>query len=351
MKAAFAAGTATLLFAALIACGQGAGPGETASSAPRVVAAGGAGPTTSPGAAGGDPALPSLVPIKISNPSPAVSILPFYAAIDQGFFQKHGLDASIVLLPGRVSQTALSKGEIDFMNSPSDAIIGATNGLPFKIVYLAWDHAPWTLVGKAEMRSIQDVRGRVVATNRPGSSPYAYLEAGLARAGLSTNDLSLLFTNGTQDNYAALIAGTIDGAVLSPPFDAEAADRGFPELAFFGDLLEIPYIGLATTEGYLQEHRKEVIGAIRALIDAGDWIRAYPDQAAELIVKEIGVSRPVAERSYQRMVPLLSKTGEKGPEGIEQAIAVQATVSGTEIRLDPQSTVDFGPLREARTGR
>jgi ABC-type nitrate/sulfonate/bicarbonate transport system substrate-binding protein len=350
MKAAVAAATAALLLVAM-GCSPAAAPGATAGAAPQAAAADATRSTTSPAAPGTDPASPPLVPIKISNPSPAVSILPFYAAIEQGFFRQHGVDASLVLLPGRVAQTALSKGEVDFMNSPSDAIIGATNGLPFKIVYLAWDHAPWTLVGKAELKSIQDVRGKVVAVNRPGSSPYAYLEAGLARAGLSSNDLSLLFPNGTQDNYAALIAGTIDAAVLSPPFDAEAAERGFPEVAFFGDLLEIPYIGLATTEGYLQEHRGQVIGAIRALLDAGEWIRAQPDQATDLIVKEIGVSRSIAERSYQRMVPLLSKTGEKGPEGIEQAIAVQAAVSGTEIRLDPLSLVDFGPLREARKAR
>src|SRR4051794_38563440 len=350
MKAAIAGATNALLLAVVIACGQGS-PAEPPGAAPRAASAGAAASTAGPAAPGAAPALSPLVPIKISNPSPAVSILPFYAAIDHGFFRQHGLDASLVQLPGRVAQTALSKGEIDFMNAPSDAIIGATNGLPFKIVYLAWDHAPWTLVGKAEIRSIQDVRGKVVAVNRPGSSPYAYLEAGLARAGLSVDDPSLLFTNGTQDNYAALIAGTIDAAVLSPPFDAEAAERGFPEVAFFGDLLEIPYIGLATTEEYLRDHRQEVVGAIRAMVDAGDWIRGHPDQATDLIVKEIGVSRSVAERSYQRMLPLLSKTGEKGPEGIEQAIAVQAAVSGTEIRLDPLSVVDFGPLREARTAR
>src|SRR3954451_1476648 len=349
MKAAIAGATAAVLLAVVIACGQGASPAEPAG--PRAASAGAAGATTGPGAPAGAPAVSPLVPIKIRHPSPAVSILPFYAAIDQGFFRQQGLDASLVQLPGRVAQTALSKGEIDFMNAPSDAIIGATNGLPFKIVYLAWDHAPWTLVGKAEIRSIQDVRGKVVAVNRPGTPPYAYLEAGLARAGLSVDDPSLLFTNGTQDNYAALIAGTIDAAVLSPPFDAEAAERGFPEVAFFGDLLEIPYIGLATTEGYLRDHRQEVVGAIRAMVAAGDWIRAHPDQATDLIVKEIGVSRSVAERSYQRMLPLLSKTGEKGPEGIEQAIAVQATVSGTEIRLDPLSIVNFGPLREARAAR
>src|SRR5262249_8587267 len=78
-KNPFAAGPATLLLAVLVACGPGASPGEAASSAPGVVSADGAGSTASPGAAGADPALPPLVPIKISNPSPAVSILPFYA--------------------------------------------------------------------------------------------------------------------------------------------------------------------------------------------------------------------------------------------------------------------------------
>src|SRR4051812_13606436 len=108
MKAAVAGATAVLLLAVVIACGPGARPAEPARAEPRAASAGAAGSATSERAPGVAPALAPLVPIKISNPSPAVSILPFYAAIDQGFFQQHGLDASIVQLPGRVAQTALS---------------------------------------------------------------------------------------------------------------------------------------------------------------------------------------------------------------------------------------------------
>src|SRR5262249_57113143 len=115
--------------------------------------------------------------IPISNPPPAVSILPFYAAIDDGFFTRQGLDATIVKLAGSSAQTALSKGEIDFLNSPSEAVIGASNGFPFKIVFAAWERAPWTLVGKAEFSALPDLRGKVVATNRPATAPSSYLDA------------------------------------------------------------------------------------------------------------------------------------------------------------------------------
>jgi NitT/TauT family transport system substrate-binding protein len=339
---------ASLLLAAAACASPSARP-----AAPSGAAAPAAPPAASaPGPAVSTPAAPApLSPINISNPSPAVSILPFYAAMDAGFFARQGLDASIVKLAGSSAQTALSKGEIDFMNSPSEAVIGASNGFPFKIVFAAWDRAPWTLVGKTEYRSLPDLRGKVVATNRPGTAPYAYLDAGLKKAGMTVNDLSLLFMTATQDNYAALIAGQMEAGVLSPPFDAQAAEYGFHEVQFLGDLLDIPYIGLATTESYIQAHRTEVKGAIRAMLDAADWIRANPADATALIVKHVEVTPAVAERSYQRMVPLLTKTGETSLDGIRQSLAIQAEVRGQEITVDPQTIVEYGPLREARAAR
>jgi NitT/TauT family transport system substrate-binding protein len=350
MKPPFLLVALAVLLAAEAACaGPGARPAAPSSAAaPAAPAAtSAANPATSAPAAVPGP----LTPITISNPSPAVSILPFYAAIEAGFFTRQGLDASIVKLAGSSAQTALSKGEIDFMNSPSEAVIGASNGFPFKIVFAAWDRAPWTLVGKTEFQSLPNLRGKVVATNRPGTAPYSYLDAALKKAGMTVNDVSILYMTATQDNYAALIAGQMDAGVLSPPFDAQAAEQGFHEIQFLGDLLEIPYIGLATTESYVQTHRAEVKGAIRALLDAEDWIRAQPAEAVALLVKYIEVTPAVAERSYQRMLPLLTKTGETSLDGIRQSLAIQAEVTSREITLDPQTVVEFGPLREVRAGR
>jgi len=347
MAAAFAA--LGVLLALHTACASsGARPTPDPSGPPPAASAAGA--AASAGAPA-DPAPRHLTAITISNPSPAVSILPFYAAIDEGFFTRQGLEATIVKLAGSSAQTALSKGEIDFLNSPSEAVIGASNGFPFKIVFSAWERAPWTLVGKAQFSALPDLRGKVVATNRPGTAPYSYLDAALKKAGMTVNDVSILHLTATQDNYAALVAGQTDAGVLSPPFDAQAANQGFHEIQFLGDLLEIPYIGLATTESYLHDHPAEVKAAIRALLDAEDWIRAHPAEAVALIVKYVEVSPAVGERSYQRMVPLLTKTGETSLDGIRQSLAIQAEITSRQITLDPQTIVEFGPLREVRAAR
>src|SRR5581483_5207508 len=145
MKILLFAAVAVLLAAAAACSAPQARPAAPAPPA----APANASDAAAPGVATTEAAPGRLIPITISNPSPAVSILPFYAAIDAGFFARQGLDASIVKLAGSSAQTALSKGEIDFMNSPSEAVIGARNGVPLKIGFAAWDRAPWKLGGKA----------------------------------------------------------------------------------------------------------------------------------------------------------------------------------------------------------
>ncbi|HEV7666164.1 MAG TPA: ABC transporter substrate-binding protein, partial [Chloroflexota bacterium] len=227
----------------------------------------------------------------------------------------------------------------------------AANGLPFKIVFSAWERAPWTLVGKAELATMADVRGKIVGTNRPGSAPYSYLEAGLARAGLAIPDVSILFLNATQDDYAALLAGQVDAAVLSPPFDLQAEAQGFHEIAFLGDTLQVPYTGLATSADYIQAHRPVVVNVIRGLLDAEDWIRAHPEASAAHFQAYLGVSPEIAQQAYEKAVRTLTTTGETQPEGIKQQITIVGAALNREVQLDPATVVDFGPLGEARTNR
>ena len=51
------------------------------------------------------------------------------------------------------------------------------------------------------------------------------------------------------------------------------------------------------------------------------------------------------------MVPLLTKSGETSLDGIRQSLALQAEVRGQEITVDPQTIVEYGPLREVRAAR
>lgn len=353
----------------LAACGQSAPPSTSASasSAPSASVAPAASVAPSGGAAkpaaGSSPAQkasasagaaprygggdPNGYPLRIGYASPAVASWPFYAALAQGFFAQQHLAISMIQMPANVAITGLSKGDIDFTNSPSNALEGATRGLPFKMVLSSWNSTPWTISGKSELKSIKDLKGKTVGTNQVGSSPYLYLQAALKRAGMTMGDIRVVSSPGTQDTFTLLLAGQLDAAVLSPPFDAMVEDKGFHEVAFIGDALQQPYIGLGTSVTFLTQHRPQVVAAIKALMDGNRWLKANPDGAADLIVKNLSTTPEVAKRVTTRMLPLLSDTGELPISGVQEAIAIQQDVTHTTITTKPEDIVDWGPLHEA----
>jgi len=296
---------------------------------------------------GGDP---NGSPIRVSYASPAASELPYYAALAQGFFQQQHIKITQYMMPPSVSITALSKGEIDILDAPSNALEGATRGLPFKMIFSAWQRSPWTLVGKKQYTSTAELKGKKIGANQAGSTPYIYLETGLKKAGLTKNDVTIVSSGGTVITYQNLIAGTVDAAVVSPPFDAEADLAGFHEIQFLGDLLQLPYIGAGSSVPFLTSHHDETVRFLSALIEANRWIKGHPSEAAGLLVKYIGVPAEVAKLTAEKMIPNLEQDKFEGsPLGLQQSLDIQAQTTGTKITLTPDQLVDYGPLHEALT--
>ena len=303
-------------------------------------------PSAAPQWSAGDPSGDA---VRISYASPALSGLPLYAALSGGFFGRRHLMVTMLKLPSTAAITALSKGEIDMVNQPALAIQGASRGLPFKVVLSLWREAPWTLVGKSELKSLKDLKGKVVATTAVGNSPYLYLEAALTKVGMNINsDVKVISSRGTEDSFAFLLAGKVDATVVSPPFDAQAEAQGFHQIAFLGEALDLPYVGLGTTTDYIQQHRPVVVRTIRALLDADDWLKAHPDDAASLSERYVGTKPELAKKAVATMLPLLTTTGETTSVGMQQALDAQAQVTHTKIDLKPSELVDYGPLQEAK---
>lgn len=286
-------------------------------------------------------------PVKVSYNTVAATDLPFLVAEQEGYFAAQKLNVTLISMTPQVAIAALSKGEIDLMNSPSNSVEGMANGFPFRIVWDSWDGSAWSLMGKREITSLPQLKGKLVATNNPGTAPYAFLRAGLQKSGMSIGDVQFVPTAGTSAVFASLIAGKVDAGVISPPFEGRAQEQGFHEVMFLGNLLALPSNGLSTTTSYIVRHRPVVVGMIRAMIRAEEWIKAHPDETQALIAKRLDASPDVSKRTYERMVPLLTKTGETPLLGIQQNIELLQEASGKKIDIDPRLFADFGPLQEA----
>jgi ABC-type nitrate/sulfonate/bicarbonate transport system substrate-binding protein len=358
----------------LAGCGTTAAPGPSASASSAAAAASPSQPAASPassapaqakpaGSAAASPSAaasaaakvafsggdPNGYPIRISQSAYGVSSVPIYAAINKGFFQEQHLLGSVVTIPSGLSSiAALTRGDTDLSNVPSESIVGAIQGLPTRAVYETWTRASWTVMGKAELKSLADLKGKTIGVTSPSTSTYLYLTTALKGAGLSMTDLKALTTPGTGDSYAQLIAGTAGASVLSPPYDAMAEQAGFHEVAFIGGALEVPGSGLGTTLSFIKDHRPQLVGVLRAMIASEQWVKTHPAEATDMFAALSGSPPDIARRSLDKVIPLLNETGEATRLGIQQAIDGQAAATGKPATLTPDDVVDYGPLHEAR---
>src|SRR5205823_5980941 len=140
----------------------------------------------------------------------------------------------------------------------------------------------------------------------------------------------------TSAVFAAIVGGKVDAGVLSTPTEGQAQEQGFHEILFLGDLLDLPSNGLSTTVSYISRNRPIVVGMLRGMLKANVWIRAHPEETQKLIADKLGTSPSVAKKTYDRMAPLLTKTGETKPEGLQRYLDLLQESTGKKATLDAQ---------------
>ena len=286
--------------------------------------------------------------VRIGYPSPAVSTLPFDIAKEKGFYTKAGLDVEYIQMRTAIAPQAILNGNINFFTSPQAGISAAVSGLPLVVVLVLYKDTPWVLITSKEINKPQDLTGKKIAISDLRSSPYYFARAGFKKLGLDDKQVNLVTTGGTSNSFAALTSNLVAGAVLSPPFDDKAVSLGFKKFLFLGDLADIPYVGLFTSQAELHNHRDRVKRTIAAVMDATSWERANRSEAIKMIVAKFKVSQSEAERSYETMTSLLSPDGSINLKKVRGYLSLLREERPIPDELDAEKLVDFSLIPSPR---
>jgi NitT/TauT family transport system substrate-binding protein len=286
--------------------------------------------------------------VRIGYPSPAVSTLPFDIAKEKGFYTKAGLDVEYIQMRTAIAPQAILNGNINFFTSPQAGISAAVSGLPLVVVLVLYKDTPWVLITSKEINKPQDLTGKKIAISDLRSSPYYFARAGFKKLGLDDKQVNLVTTGGTSNSFAALTSNLVAGAVLSPPFDDKAVSLGFKKFLFLGDLADIPYVGLFTSQAELHNHRDRVKRTIAAVMDATSWERANRSEAIKMIVAKFQVSQSEAERSYETMTSLLSPDGSIHLKKVRGYLNLLREERPIPDELDAEKLVDFSLIPSPR---
>ena len=160
---------------------------------------------------------------------------PLIVAKENRFFEQAGFDVELIDIPPTIAVTALISGDIQYVVFAGTTLNAAVRGLPVKLAMVYNDRPLFSLMARAEIRSIKDLKGTIlgVATLTSGES---FLSRRLLKdAGIDADkEMTLRVIGNTPDRLQALKAGLVDATTLTLPVDILAERLGLRRLAFHG---------------------------------------------------------------------------------------------------------------------
>ena len=293
-------------------------------------------------------AAEGLQKIRVGFPSLAFSYMPYYVAQEKGILKKHGLEAEYIQMRTTIQPSAVINGNINFFPSVSTGISAAVSGMPMVVVLNFYNGAPWILVTNKEINKPQDLIGKTVAVSGLRTSPHLFLQAALKKWEIPEKDVSIISTGGTSDSFLALVSKQVVGTVLTPPFDDKAVSLGFKKFMFLGDLADIPYVGVMTSQNQIKTNRETIRRTLAALMEATDWIRANREESAKMIAAKFKVTPTEAEQTCATLIKMLNKDGRLNPKVARGYIDLLRRDRPIAADFDPQKVLDFSLLPTGR---
>ena len=293
-------------------------------------------------------AAENLRKIRVGFPSLAFSYMPYYVAKEKGFLKKYGLDSEYIQMRTSIQPQAVMAGNIDFLTSVANGISAGVAGLPLVIVMSFCDSSPWMLVTNKDINKPQDLIGKTVAVSGIRTSPHYFLQAALKKWEIAEKDVSIITTGGTADSFLALTSNRVAGTVLTPPFDDKAVSLGYKKFLFLGDLADVPYVGLVTSQANIKNNRDTVRRTTAALFDSIAWLRANSSESTKMIVDKFKISQPEAENTYATLIKLLNKDGRLNAKVARGYVDILRQERPIPADFDPMKLVDFSLLPGGR---
>lgn len=297
-------------------------------------------------------AQPVFEDVIIGYPSRSMTELPTYLAIKKGFFREERLEPKFVQARSNILVAALASESMDYVTSMTTSIGGILGGIPAKIVMSITKNNPDFLMVKAEIRSIQQLKGKKLAVSGFGGASHQRLLTILRKAGLDPNtDVTVLSVGEARLRLEQLRLGVIDATVLTAPNNFIAERAGFRSLGSSKDILALPAVGIATLERRLKENPDQVKRVIRSVLKGLRYLKDRREEAVAVAMDWLSLERELAERSYDVMLPNYSINGSIDPAALQASIDIigqRRAGGGSKKALSAAETIDFSFLEEAR---
>jgi ABC-type nitrate/sulfonate/bicarbonate transport system substrate-binding protein len=242
----------------------------------------------------------SARPLRIAYLSTSATMASVWMAKETGALAKEGLDTEVISMPSTAAIPALIANELDVVQvSAAPVITASVRGVDVVFVAGLLNTMIWDFYARPEIKNVEQLRGKIVGTDRPGT-PVAYgTMVALKKLGLSAKDVQLRPLGSSPQIVAAFYAGQIVGGVGSPPASFLMERSGFHSMV---SLLDVPYqnVGLVVRRSRIDELASRLTPLLRAVRQGIERYYADKPFATRVIGKYTKENdQEVLDRTYE----------------------------------------------------
>jgi taurine transport system substrate-binding protein len=219
--------------------------------------------------------------------------------VKKGFFQKHGVDATLKVFPS--AQEALESvltGQVDTTaNGPFNIPPVAARGGKIRIIAeLERSDQQFGAAARAGIKAPKDLLGKKVGTQFNTSTEY-YYHLYAAKYGLNESAITLQNIAYSQ-LVPALAKGDIDAFFAFEPLLTRALDNvsGSTVIHRSGQDGVMPLLVYLGVSEKLYSNKALAVAFLKGMVEAGDWANANRDETASLIATEFRMKPEDAKR-------------------------------------------------------
>lgn len=297
----------------------------------------------------GPPFVSGAGPIRIGVPSPSVSYFPAIVAWKKGFFAQEGIQAEFIVMRPSIIPAAMTNGEIHFSTATGTVVGAALRGFPFKVVTYYSTRLMDSLVAKPQIKSIADLRGKIVGVDTPGASTYVMTVLVLRKYNLDPDrEVRVLAIGDENIRLEQLKLGQIDAGMLGPQGVVLARRAGLRTLLDVADEIDLPFAGLGTTTQMIERQRGDLKKFLRASV-RGNRYSTDPRNRNEmigLIGSWLHLDQETAEHTYNVFIKATSKDGTLSRSGMESLVNERKRQAKLTADVPLERIFDFSVVEE-----
>ena len=274
------------------------------------------------------------------------SSAPYWIAKEAGLFKKYGLDTELIFINGSTRGIqSLIAGDLGFAGAVgTSAINGRLAGGDVVIVDSLVNTLPYYIIGRPDIKSAEDLKGRTLATHIPGTSADFAVRLALRKYGIDYKAIRAVMVGGATARVAAVINGQADFTMVTEPGKIEGEKAGMKVIIDMAKL-KIPFQFTCTVASgkLIQKNPKTVEAMTKAVAEAVHFFKTNKKEAIQIMAKYTRGAKPnVLEGSWVAYKDLLDENTYPTLEGLQDTLAVQAN---WDPKAGTAKAADFVDLR------